>query len=106
QRDDSVAQVLQRHYTDILVGNYWRVIPTKLASQSNLNVSPLSDCTQATSSLTSTTWQTDLYTHSFAYSLSLDKGLTNAPSCNIKQVIAAYGKPNESSLIAGNLSNP
>jgi LmbE family N-acetylglucosaminyl deacetylase len=105
QRNATVAQVLRQHPVDTLVGSYWRVIPTRLLAHGNIPVTPLAGCTQPTGSLNSTAWQLNLHA-SFSYLLSLDTSATNFPSCSIKQIVASYGRPNQSSLIAGTLSNP
>jgi LmbE family N-acetylglucosaminyl deacetylase len=105
-RDALVAQVLQHHHADILVGDYWRVVPTKLASNNKLNILPLENCTQPRSILTSQNWQLNLTKHSFAYLLSFDGNLTNYPTCKLDDIIKVYGRPNSSVLIAGRLSQP
>ena len=105
-RNSTIAQILNGSHASFLVGDYWRVMPTNLNSGGNLNISPLTNCTTPQTELSSTSWQPDLHTTSFAYLLSLDKSLTNYPSCSIKQVLATYGKPNSSSVIAGNIAHP
>jgi LmbE family N-acetylglucosaminyl deacetylase len=106
ERDKLVAQVLARHPVQVLVGDYWRVVPTKFVSGSKLDIMPLAGCTQPLDSLSSQSWQPDLRKHSFAYLLSLDRGLTNYPQCALKQIVTAYGRPNASTVIAGSLSQP
>lgn len=101
-----ISQVLARHPVKVLVGDYWRVIPTNFVSGSRLHVMPLSGCTQARSALSSQVWQPDLRHNSFAYLLSLDGNLTDYPNCTLKQVTDAYGHPNASVLVAGSLSQP
>jgi LmbE family N-acetylglucosaminyl deacetylase len=56
--------------------------------------------------LTSRVWQKDLSKTSFAYLLTLEKGLTDFPACNLDQVIEIYGRPNSSTVIAGTLEHP
>ncbi|MBI2588815.1 PIG-L family deacetylase [Candidatus Saccharibacteria bacterium] len=106
KRNLLVAQALSHHSVNTLVGDYWRVIPTRLASKNRINVMPLAACTKPRDSLTTLAWQPDLKTTSFAYLLSLDKSLTDYPHCTLDQVVAAYGRPNSSTLIAGSLENP
>jgi LmbE family N-acetylglucosaminyl deacetylase len=106
QRNALIAETLQQHSVDTLVGDYWRVVPTKLVSNTKLNVLPLSSCVEPNSIQDSTAWQTNLHTHSFSYLLSLDNGLSNFPHCTIAQVVHAYGRPNQSSLVAGSLNKP
>jgi len=59
-----IADALERHKVDVLVGNYWRVLPVKLAMHGNITAMPLGDCTQPTTSLTSSAWQPNLHNHS------------------------------------------
>jgi LmbE family N-acetylglucosaminyl deacetylase len=105
-RNTAIAQVLANHPVNVLAGDYWRVLPARLAAGNKLNVMPLSDCTQARQSLSSQAWQPDLHSHSFAYLLTLDGSLTDYPNCTLKQVVNSYGRPNTSTLIAGNLKQP
>lgn len=105
-RDSTLAQVLSNHHVTVLVGDYWRVVPTKLVSRSDENIMPMSACTVPLTDLSSHTWQPNLSHQSFAYLLSLDKSLTNYPSCSINQVVSAYGRPNSTTLIAGTPSQP
>lgn len=104
-RNQAVSQVLHQHPTQVLVGDYWRVIPIKAANVAQ-TVTPLDACTEPRSILSSAAWQPNLHSHSFAYLLSLDHGLTNYPPCSLNQVIKAYGRPNTSALVAGSLKQP
>ncbi len=106
KRNSLVAEVVAQHSVDVLVGDYWRVIPTKLISRNKLQVMPLADCTTARDVLSSKSWQPDLQNHSFAYLLSLDKGLTDYPVCTLNQVTNTYGRPNASFVIEGNSDKP
>jgi LmbE family N-acetylglucosaminyl deacetylase len=107
-RNKLVARALGTHHTTTLVGDYWRVLPIKLADKhpGRLTPIPLGDCTTARTVLTSQAWQKDLHGHRFAYLLSLDKGLTDFPACNLDQITHVYGRPNATELIAGTLANP
>ena len=105
-RDALVQQVLRNHPVSVLVGDYWRVVPIKQRVGDGLNIAPLATCTRFGTSLTSTSWQPNLRTHSFAYLLTLDGSPTNFPACGPGQIVAAYGRPNETTLIAGTLSQP
>ena len=102
-----IAEVTQSHKTNVLVGDYWRVVPI---SQSNPTVTthiiPLGDCTTPRVTLTSEAWQKDFRQHSFTYLLSLDKGVTDYPACSIDQVIQAFGRPNASTVISGTNEDP
>ena len=106
-RSRAIAQILANHRVNYLVGDYWRVVPAKLASANQVNISPLQTCTQSRDVLTSKKWQPDLRNRSFAYLLSVDGGnLTDFPNCTLKQIINVYGKPNSSVLVDGTISNP
>jgi len=106
ERNQQVVQVLKSHPVDVLVGDYWRVIPTRLASGNKINVLPLSDCSHTRDILSSKAWQVDLNKHSFAYLLTLDGSLTDFPKCSLQQAVASYGRPNASILIAGSYGHP
>ena len=106
-RNQVISEVLEAHPVDILVGDYWRVVPIKLASSNKQNIMPLDGCTIPKQTLNSTVWPTNLNKNSFAYLLSLSGGnLTNYPHCSINQVVNYYGKPNSSQVIEGSLSSP
>jgi LmbE family N-acetylglucosaminyl deacetylase len=105
-RNSTVVSVLQQHKVDVLVGDYWRVLPVKAASQGKLNAMPLAACTQPNSVLTSGVWQPDLTKHSFAYLLSFDGNTTNFPHCSLTDITAQYGRPQSTQLIAGSIDHP
>jgi LmbE family N-acetylglucosaminyl deacetylase len=106
ERNQQVAQVIKSHPVDTLVGDYWRVTPTRLASGNKINILPLSNCTNARDVLSTKAWQLNLNKHSFAYLLTLDGNLADFPKCSLKQVVDAYGRPNASVLIAGSYGHP
>jgi LmbE family N-acetylglucosaminyl deacetylase len=106
-RNQKIADVLADHKSDVLVGDYWRVIPiSQLDKEKNDVVLPLSSCTTVRNTLTSDAWQVNLKTHSFIYLLSLDKSVTDYPQCTIAQITDTYGHPNASTLIAGTIEHP
>lgn len=105
-RNELVATALKHHRVDVLVGDYWRVLPIKLASHGVVTALPLTGCTQPATALTSGVWQPDLSRHSFAYLVSLDRSLTNFPQCTLGQITAHYGHPNATQIIAGTIANP
>lgn len=106
KRNDTVVAALKHHKVDVLVGDYWRVLPVKLASHGSVNVMPMAGCTEPTNVLTSGTWQPDLTKHSFAYLLTLDRSLTNYPGCTLQQISAKYGGPNSVQVVAGTQASP
>ncbi len=106
QRDVTISHIMASHHTKTLVGDYWRVLPAKFKSGGKLQALPLEQCSKPRNILTSQAWQPDLRKHSFAYLLTLDDSLTDYPHCSLNQVTVAYGIPNSSALVAGNLSDP
>jgi len=106
QRDMLIAKILAQHHVSVLVGDYWRVIPSRLVSDNEVQVMPLSNCAQARTILSSQIWQPDLGHSGFAYLLSFDQKLTDYPNCSLKDVVNIYGRPNASTLIAGTFSKP
>lgn len=105
QRNSVVAAALKSHPVSTLVGNYWRVLPIKLGSPT-IEVTPLQNCTTPREVLSSTAWQPDLSSTSFAYILRLDGGLADFPSCSLQQITDSYGRPDSSIVIAGSRSQP
>lgn len=105
-RNERIAAALQQHPANVLVGDYWRVLPVRSLSRNNLNVMPLESCTTPRDSLTSKAWQRDLSKTGFAYILTLDGSLTNYPHCTLGQIMSAYGRPNASIVIAGSIAHP
>jgi LmbE family N-acetylglucosaminyl deacetylase len=105
-RNSSVAQALSRHPVDTLVGDYWRVIPIRQLADSQQPVMPLANCTTPREVLSSMVWQPDLQGRSFAYLLSLDKGLTDYPTCTPEQIVSSYGLPETSVVVAGSIDQP
>lgn len=105
-RNQLIVQALAHHKVDVLVGDYWRVLPIRLATRGSLNTLPLGGCTTPSSVLTSSEWQPDLATHSFAYLVTLDGSLTDFPNCTLPQITQVYGRPNATQIIAGTLARP
>jgi LmbE family N-acetylglucosaminyl deacetylase len=105
-RNNLVAEAVRAHRSQLLVGDYWRVLPAKLSAGNQINVVPLSGCTVQRQDLTAQAGKTDLNNRGFAYLLSLNKPLTDYPQCNLRQVVAAYGRPNASTVIAGKVNKP
>lgn len=106
-RNQVIAQVLQKHPVGALVGDYWRVLPIKnIPSNSSMGIVPLEGCTKPRGVLTSNNWQKNYLTQSFAYLLSFDQKVSDFPDCTFDQVVAEYGRPNASFLVAGKLDSP
>ena len=105
-RNLQISRAITNHRVNVLVGDYWRVLPIKQLIDKNTVVMPLSNCTTPRNVLSSTSWQPNLDNNSFAYILSLDKSQTDYPTCSADKVFASYGKPNSSIVIDGNIEHP
>lgn len=105
-RNDTVAHILKQRSINVLVGNYWRVMPIKQISSGGLTATPLADCTNPSQVLTSTAWQPDLSKENFAYLLQLDPNLTSSPNCSVEQVVSYYGHPNATVVVDGSADHP
>lgn len=106
ERALAIHQALSSHRVDYLVGDYWRVMPVRLQPDNQFTIAPLENCTNYRQVLTSTKWQPNLKDHSFAYLLSLDRSLTNYPTCSIETIQNTYGRPTATALIAGTNDKP
>jgi len=106
-RNVKISEVIENHKTDLLVGDYWRVVPISQVNTSVVTrILPMGNCTTPLPNLVSEVWRRDFEHHSFTYLLSLDEGLTGYPVCSVEQVVGMYGRPNASALIAGTNENP
>ncbi|MDB5170043.1 MAG: hypothetical protein JWN82_439 [Candidatus Saccharibacteria bacterium] len=105
-RNELILKLLSRHHVDIVVGDYWRVLPLALQSKSRQPTTPLGDCLHPRKILTSKQWQPDLHNHSFAYILPLEKGATDFPACNLRSAIEQFGRPNANVITAGSAREP
>ncbi|HWT55743.1 MAG TPA: PIG-L family deacetylase [Candidatus Microsaccharimonas sp.] len=105
-RNSLIVAALKGHPTEVVVGDYWRVLPLKLAATNHQKVLPLASCTTPRNALTSDAWQPDLRYHSFTYVLTLDGATKDFTGCTLEQVIHAYGRPNASTVIAGTNEKP
>ncbi len=106
-RNQQVAQALAKHNVEVLVGDFWRILPiredTKQAAQPIL---PLTGCLQPRLSLASLAWQHDLYNHSFAYLLPLQSGAIPFGRCSVQTMVFTYGRPTSVVRISGSAHNP
>jgi hypothetical protein len=106
-RNQRVARILAAHHIQILVGDYWRVLPIKEQTrQASQQILPLGSCLQPRQSLISGAWERDLYTHSFAYLLPLQPYGTPYGRCTLQTIMFVYGKPTTVVRITGNRQNP
>jgi LmbE family N-acetylglucosaminyl deacetylase len=105
-RNNLIAKNLAIHSVDTLVGDYWRVFPIKLATANIQNVLPMANCTAPRDILSSRNWQTNLANHSFAYIVTLDKSVTDYPPCSLNDILKTYGKPNQTAVIKGTVTEP
>jgi LmbE family N-acetylglucosaminyl deacetylase len=105
-RNVSVATLLQERGIRTLVGDYWRVLPVKQASNNVQTVVPLASCTQLRDVLTSAAWQRNLSDRPFAYLLTISGSATDFPDCTMAQVAQKFGIPDSATVIAGSISKP
>ena len=107
QRNQLVAKALQEHPEEILVGNYWRVLPIKdMTADARQAIIPLRSCVGPTESLRSNAWLQDLRQHSFAYVLSLRPSGIPSQLCNLHMIEFVYGPPSSIRYISGNRYEP
>lgn len=106
QQDQSVIRTLGEQKINVLVGDYWRVLPIRAASKTPLTVAPLGSCTGFRDTLTSTTWKENLGQEQVAYLLPLEKSLTGFPACEKTEVIAKFGDPSRTLIISGTIDQP
>jgi len=106
-RNQRVVQALAAHPVQLLVGDYWRVLPIKEHTpQASQAVEPLASCLQPRQLLASGVWNQDLYTHSFAYLLSPRPVGTPFGGCNLQTIVLIYGRPTNITVIAGSRQSP
>ncbi len=107
QRNQRVAKTLQAHPTEILVGDYWQVLPIKaITPLSQQDIVPLQSCLQPIAQLRSNAWLVDLRVHSFAYLLPLYSSGTPFGKCNARTIEAIYGKPTATTIVDGTAHFP
>jgi len=106
ERNTTIAQALSYHPVKTLLGDYWRVLPIKSLASAGQEVTPLADCTTYRPTLTSTNWQPNLQTDSFAYLLDIGTSTPNFPACTLANITTAYGKPDSSIVISGTVKDP
>jgi hypothetical protein len=106
-RNERIVQALAAHHEQILVGDFWRVLPIKEETkQASQQILPLTNCLQPRQSLTSSAWNQSLYTHSFAYLLPLQSFGAPFGRCSVQTLVLIYGRPTAVTLIAGSPRNP
>jgi hypothetical protein len=108
QRDDQrIAALLEADHIQYLVGYYWRVIPIKeVTSQAHQAVVPLSNCSDPQQVLSSSAWQPQLLTRSFAYLLTSESTIMPAQNCRLQQITFLYGPPSSTVLLHGTAMRP
>ncbi len=107
-RNQRIAQVLAAHPGQILVGDFWRVLPIKEDSkQAAQAVLPLTGCVQPRQALSSKAWQHDLYNHRFVYLLPLQSpaGMPFG-RCSLQTILFIYGQPTAVVRVAGAQQHP
>lgn len=106
RRNRAAAKISLARGTKTIVGDYWRVLPIKQRYPNLLTAVPMASCSELRDALVSRAWQSGLSHKNFAYLLSFERGLTTFPGCTPAQIIAKFGPPNSSALIAGSLARP
>ncbi len=105
-RTTQIVSILSQRHEQILVGDFWRVLPIKeQTKQTSQQVLPLSGCMRPRQILTSAAWRQDLYTHSFAYLLPVQDTGVSFGRCSLRTAIMLYGQPSEVVRI-GNRQSP
>jgi len=106
-RTKQIAQLLDQHHTQILMGDFWQVLPIKEQTrQASQQILPLSGCLRPRQLLTSAAWRQDLYTHSFAYLLPLQSTGLSFGRCSLQTAIMLYGQPTTIVRVGGAQRSP
>ncbi len=107
KRNKIVAAAVQQHNSPILVGDYWRVVPTQLEGRSAFRALPLDNCTHSRQVLSNAQLSARFSgKQSFAYLLSFDNHSPDFPNCTLDEVVAAFGQPNKSVVVDGTRDDP
>ena len=106
KRNQAITSILSINKNPVLLADYWRALPVHQLSGNKAPIMPLDSCTEPRGVLSSKAWQPDLTKTSFAYLYSLDKSLTNFPTCTLAQITTKFGRPNRSVLVAGTPDQP
>ncbi len=106
KRDKLTAAALQQHYSPVLVGDYWRVLPIQLQGKNTFTALPLDNCTHPRGILSNSKLSANFSKQPFAYLLSFNNHSPDFPNCTLDEVVAAFGQPNKSVVIAGTRDNP
>jgi hypothetical protein len=107
RRNAVIAHALSKHPEQILVGDYWRVLPIKeLTKNASQQIMPLTSCAQPRQVLTSKAWNKRLQTHSFAYLLPVLPAGTPFGTCTLQFVEFLYGPPSSMLVVAGTARSP
>ena len=105
----AIASALRQHPISNLVGQIRKITALSPVVNVNQGLVPLTSCPRVDTASVIDPTKLDYRKSSFAYVLTYDTAdqATNMDSkCSLSQVVAAYGRPNASILIAGSLTNP
>lgn len=95
-RNARISDVLRNHQVKTIAGASQRLNTLGSTVDQSQGLLPLTGCTS----------KSNKFKTSFAYILSYDQPTKHTPRCSLNQVVKAYGKPNESALIAGSYAHP
>jgi LmbE family N-acetylglucosaminyl deacetylase len=108
--NELIQSALRHHQVRTFAADYWRVYPIiqGLSSQPSSTTKPLpmDTCTQPRNVLTSTVWQKDAFTQSFAYLLTTEQTGTGFPACSLTSIKSTWGTPSDSLVISGTAEKP
>lgn len=104
-RSQYIMDALSENPVDVLVGDYWRVLPIK-QQYPDTSIMPMENCVDKRGVLTTGAWEHDLSSTNFAYLLTLESQSPATPSCKYEQVVKKYGVPNSTVVIAGTPQKP
>lgn len=106
-RNAQVAAVLSKRPEQMLIGDFWQVLPIKeQTKRARQQILPLSGCMRPRQILASSAWRQDLYTHSFAYLLPLTSSGMSFGRCSLRTAIVLYGPPSQIVRIGGTQKSP
>jgi hypothetical protein len=105
-----IANALVQHPVGTLVGQTQRLLTLKSALDPHQSTVLTSKCPDLSNPSQIDPNRVDYRKSSFAYLLtypaSVDQSASKGSPCTLSQIVAAYGRPNESILVEGTLSQP
>lgn len=106
-RFTKAGSTLQAYHTNVLVGDYWSVVPTKYYAPQTITQSSVVSCNHRAPVLTSGTWyKSTTNTHSALYLLRDGDKDTFNNGCSSDQLQKIYGTPDSQEIIRDNNGKP